>query len=145
MDDHLLRIFKLELQEQSEQALEAARQLDAARTSVAVWSEIQSIISSAANAAKLLWGSQGPGKEREREPLRNVVGVSDNSALRSRDVRNAFEHFDERFEAWYAQSETGNLGIRNIAGPGQIVAPGLVHFGVFNPTTGVSATARRAT
>jgi hypothetical protein len=136
LDDHLLRIFKLELQEQCEQALEAAAELSKPRSEVGVWSEVQSIIISAGNAAKLLWGSQGPEKKLQRKPLRDSVGVGDGWALRSRDVRNAFEHFDERLESWYAQSESKNLAIRNIGDPDLVGFPGLVHFGFFNTKTG---------
>jgi hypothetical protein len=79
--------------------------LETRRGGYGVWSEIQSILVAAGNASKLLWGSSR-GKEEERELLREAAGVADDSPLKSRKIRNAFEHIDERLEDWSEQSAT---------------------------------------
>lgn len=77
----------------------------------------QNILAAAANVSKLLWAS--PPKEkpewlevkdadyeefrtyvlRRAKKLRRVLKVSDDSILKSRRVRNALEHFDDRLDA----------------------------------------------
>jgi hypothetical protein len=56
------------------------------------------------NLSKLLWGSGGKGLDRERAEaeraeLREPLGVTDRTALKSSTVRNRFEHFDQRLIA----------------------------------------------
>ena len=108
MDDHLLTVFKVELKTQCEQASVAAGQLGAALESRSseIWSALQNILTPAGNASKLLWGTRGSEQADQRRPLRDLVGVTDDSPLKSRDVRNAFEHFDERIERWHAAGDT---------------------------------------
>jgi len=79
---------------------------DSRDTTYRTWFALQGILASAANLSKLLWGSDDPRmtqakrdqREAERKALRDSLGVTDESPLKSRRVRNAFEHFDERLE-----------------------------------------------
>ena len=142
MDDHLLTVFKVELKTQCEQASVAAGQLGAALESRSseIWSALQNILTTAGNASKLLWGTRGSEQADQRRPLRDLVGVTDDSPLKSRDVRNAFEHFDERIERWHAAGDTKVFASRNVGPPDAIrVADesSLSHFGTFDPATGV--------
>ncbi len=59
----------------------------------------QNLLTAAANISKALWG----GKERSvaRKILRDRIGISDASPIREVDMRNNYEHFDERLERWW--------------------------------------------
>jgi hypothetical protein len=104
-----------------------------------IWFALQNVLVSAANLSKLLWGSSGK-REHERVALRDSIGVDNTSVLKSLDIRNDFEHFDERIEDWYVrQGQSGYVG-RNIGS-------GVVHiededenegrrFGEYDPSTG---------
>ena len=85
MDNHLLTILKVELLSQAELAQVAGEQLDAARMKKLegrmrrddeFWVALQSILTIAGNASKLLWGSWGnEATAARRQPLRELVGV----------------------------------------------------------------------
>lgn len=83
------------------------------------WQAIHIALVGAANVSLLLWGSGGK-KAESRRPLRESIGVDDNSYLKDLQLRNHFEHFDERLERWWDQSEGRNFGDKNI-GPVNIV------------------------
>jgi hypothetical protein len=102
------------------------------------WLLLQTIVVSAANLSKLLWGTgrnkdEAERREAERKPLRDSVGVHEDSCLRSRHLRNDFEHFDERIECRFSDPDRrrGFVG-RNIGGGPGNVEP----FGHYNPETG---------
>lgn len=101
------------------------------------WFALQNILVAAANLSKLLWGSSGK-REAEREALRNSIGVDNTSPLKSLDVRNDFEHFDERIEDWYVrQGQSIYIG-RNIGGGIYIEDEGEGRrFGEYDPSTGM--------
>lgn len=150
MEDHLLSIFQAELGTQCKFVIMGAQQVNAALKQQSpgtdgVWFGLQSILISASNASKLLWGAGRTDKEAQalheaRRPLRESVGVDDSSPLNSRRVRNSFEHFDERIDDWFKASENHNYVGRNIGPPNMIVidgAPPDDHFGHFDPSTSV--------
>jgi hypothetical protein len=143
MDDHLRLLFKEELREQCRYAAMAAQDLEAAlseRFSPRIWYAIQNILVAAANCAKLLWGSEGPAIEESRQPIRDMAGVDDSSPLKRREVRNAFEHFDEYMVQWFNAGDTKVFVSRNVGPPGAIVIEGQVparEFGHFDPATGI--------
>ncbi len=69
---------------------------------VDVWSAIQSILVAAGNVSKILWPSE---KNAERgEHLRKLLSVDDGNPLKSRKLRNHFEHYDERIQSWFEES-----------------------------------------
>ena len=142
-------IFKRELSFQCELAKMAATQLDAemmggSPRSLHVWAALQSILISAANISKFLWGSGRDRKRLEaaRKPLRELVGIEDGSVLDSTSLRNDFEHFDERIEEW-ASGPSSWAYIARIIGPsnfeavggGDLPLPGT--FGRFYTDTGI--------
>ena len=141
MDSRLLAIFQDELSTQCKFILLGGRHVNAcleAREPMLTWFSLQGMLISAANASKLLWGSR-PQDALERLPLRESVGVTDDSPLRSRRLRNDFEHFDERLEEWFSSSQDHNYLGRNIGDPGGIVIQGRGipddRFGHFDPST----------
>ena len=101
------------------------------------WVALQSILTIAGNASKLLWGSWGnEATAARRQPLRELVGASDNSPLRSRDVRNAFEHFDDEVETWHRAGDIDVYASRQI-GTDAVYPPANSRFGYYNPRTRV--------
>jgi hypothetical protein len=142
VDDHLLKIFQTELGTQCEFILIGGRQVNAyleVRQSQPIWFALQGMLVSAANASKLLWGSRTEEALEVRRQLRESVGVTDESPLSSRRLRNDFEHFDERLERWFGQSQDHNYIGRNIGDPEGIVVVGRGvpddKFGHFDPST----------
>jgi hypothetical protein len=114
MDRRLLRVFQQQVALQSEAVIVAAGHLnnalaehvpfERADTMRAAWIAIQNLLTSAGNVSKALWG-QGGRLATQREPLRASLGVDDASAFRNVLMRNHFEHYDERVDRWWAESE----------------------------------------
>lgn len=145
MDTFVLRIFQREVELQCKFVLASVNELNSAlvlRGHDDVWRQLQTILTASANLSKMFWGSgrteaEREAKEAEREPLRDSLGVGDESPLRDRGLRNDFEHFDERVEKWFASSEHRNYMGRSIGPPNMIV--GLAtgdRFQQFDHTTG---------
>ena len=116
MDPRVLHIFEGE-------AAVQCRFIDAAAVDLAeamgqrdldeVWRHLQSILAAAANLSKLFWSSGGK-RAKQREPLRLSLRVRDDSPLRDTNVRNAFEHFDERLETWAGRPDAWPFVGRNV-------------------------------
>lgn len=68
----------------------------------AFWRSVPVAVGLAANVSKTLWPIPKTSKPRG-EWLRRQLGIGDDAALRSRSVRDAFEHLDERLERWVAE------------------------------------------
>lgn len=69
-----------------------------------VWLNVQSLLIALANVSKVLWPTRQPGK---RQLLRDLLQVKEDSVLKSRELRNHFEHIDERIETWYKEIDKG--------------------------------------
>lgn len=153
MDDRLLGIFKGELETQCEFVLRGQQQIEAAtqqREAMGIWFGIQSILISASNASKLLWGSgKTDAQIKARQRLRDDVEVEDSSPLNDRTVRNSFEHFDERIDAWAQETGADVFLGRNIGLPLAIAVNGQPqsdnHFGHLDLSTGVVTFLNRST
>jgi hypothetical protein len=104
------------------------------RRAAHAWFAAQAILNTSANASKLLWGSRSEGPpvvKDARLRLRSESGVSDRSPLRGRDLRNDFEHIDERIVKWVAGG--GRMfGSRSIdwGDEDDFAPPGTAKFGV---------------
>ena len=73
-----------------------------------VWYSVQAFLSAAANISKLLWpldrrdgAKQFPDRGAH---LRRTLAIEESSLLKNKDLRNHFEHFDERIEEWVPTS-----------------------------------------
>jgi hypothetical protein len=107
-DQALLDLMRREVVRQSRYALIAAEgieywllhydpdEIDPQEAKDRLWSSVQSFLGAAAIVSKLLWGT---GESPIRKSLREALAVDDGSPLRDRELRNTFEHFDERLEA----------------------------------------------
>ena len=110
METMLLRIFQQQVLLQCEFFFIAAQALDASigKPGNVPWFAIEGMLNATANISKALWG-QGGSKGAERKPLRESIGIADNSRLAPTDMRNHFEHFDERLTKWWNQSTRRNF------------------------------------
>jgi hypothetical protein len=80
-----------------------------------IWSAAQSFLVAAGNVSKCLWGiNLDDGARAERRALRISLGVSESSPLKSRSLRNQYEHFDERLAEWHAET-SGNISLIDLS------------------------------
>lgn len=70
--------------------------------------ELQNIITQGAAVSRYFWPVRAKYEARGRE-LMQMYGVTDDSPLRSRELRNAIEHFDERLDEYLADGVVGNV------------------------------------
>lgn len=145
MDSHELMVFKTELKSQCELASIAGTDIrDATGDTHRLWFALQGLLGAAGNASKLLWGSGRNAAEQatiseRRKPLRDFVDVGDDSPLKPRQVRNAFEHWDERIKDWLAAGDVKVYASRNVGPTNAIMVGGMPprHFGNYDPDSGV--------
>lgn len=74
----------------------------------AVLDELQNIIVQGAAVSRYFWPSDKAHEARGRE-LREQFKVTDNSPLKSRDLRNMIEHFDEKLDHYLAKGIVGHI------------------------------------
>ncbi|PAE27925.1 hypothetical protein CHI07_17170 [Paenibacillus sp. 7884-2] len=123
MEQGLQDIFILEIKNQCFNSLKAAKamenELNNPSSAHNFFYHAQSFLVFTANISKLLWGTSD-NYSRKREDLRKSLGIKNNSQLRSRTLRNLFEHFDENLEKWFKQSNEKNYIDLNV-GPTNFV------------------------
>ena len=73
---------------------------------------LQTLVIALGNISKILW----PRKRYERRgvELRTFLEIKDDSALKSRDLRNLFEHFDEKADDWFGAEDRQRFSDRNV-------------------------------
>jgi hypothetical protein len=114
MDIMLLRLFQSQVEFQCRVAISAAVDLNAGLAKLdhtKVFGAIQNLLNAAANISKACWGTKGK-LSVEREPLRDSIGVTDASPLQEVNMRNNFEHFDERLDRWWRIHTSQHSGFR---------------------------------
>lgn len=138
MDTMLLRCFQRQVADNCKMALHGARVINQglqAGEQDAVWVGVPILLTGAANAAKAFWGQKGNLAD-QRAPLRQSLGVNDTSPLKDVDMRNNFEHYDERLDRWWADSPEHNAVDRMIGPPEAIEGvEDLDRFRVYDNTT----------
>jgi hypothetical protein len=99
---------------------------------------IHSLLAAAGNISKALWGGMDhrkPKHAEKRAPIRQLLGVADSSPLYPPlDVRNGFEHFDERVEEYIKINPMvidSNIGTAN-----KLISPARPMLRHYDPTTG---------
>lgn len=125
MDSFLEEQFIRELKIQCSFAAFAFEDIQAALASHdqidRLWFSVQNFLNSAANLSKMLWPIMAKYAYRG-EFFRNKLRIEQDSPLKSREVRNCFEHFDEHVHEWIASLDSHNLIDRNV-GPAKIWCP----------------------
>lgn len=74
----------------------------------AVLDELQNIIVQGAAVSRYFWPSNKAHEVRGRE-LRQQFQVAEDSPLKSRDLRNMIEHFDEKLDHYLAKGIVGHV------------------------------------
>ena len=69
---------------------------------------LQNLILHAAALSRYFWPSRDKHEWRGAQ-LRRALSVGDDSPLKSRDLRNAIEHFDERLDVYLEEGLTGHI------------------------------------
>lgn len=136
MELMLLRVFQHQVALQCKFLLMAAEEVSLGGNVERVFYAVQNLLNAGANISKAFWGPGG-GLALQRKPLRDSIGIADNSPLREVTMRNNFEHFDERLDRWWAESVSHNRADM-IIGPKDRVFVGLEpidEFRIFDPQT----------
>ena len=138
MDAFLLRILQRQIRDQCVFALHAAESINEGlrdNDSDAIFFGIQNFLNASANISKMLWGQAGKRSEARR-PLRQSIGIDDASPLRDVNMRNNFEHMDERIDRWWEISTQKHYADRNI-GPLEMIKGSRLEdvFRIFDPST----------
>jgi hypothetical protein len=74
----------------------------------ALLNQLQNVVLQGAALSRFFWPVRR-GHEARGEQLRTALAVTDVSPLRSRDLRNALEHFDERLDAYLQAGVVGHI------------------------------------
>jgi hypothetical protein len=138
MDTLLLRTFQAQAALQCRYVLLAAQDINNGLKNENIeftFYAIQNLLNASANISKVLWGQAG-SRANERKPLRDSVGITDDSPLRAVTMRNNFEHFDERLEKWRTESPDENyIDLNIVAKETYQHFAEIDRFRAFDPTT----------
>lgn len=74
----------------------------------ALLNQLQNLVLHGAALSRFFWPVR-KGHEARGEQLRTALAVTDASPQRSRDLRNALEHFDERLDAYLQAGVVGHI------------------------------------
>src|SRR5215813_10323845 len=110
MELMLLRSFQRQILLQCKFVMQAAGEMNRGMDTqnvTYIFYAAQNLLNAAANISKALWGSGGE-KAAARKPIRDSVGIGDDSPLRDVVMRNNYEHFDERLEKWWDEYPAHN-------------------------------------
>lgn len=140
MDIFLLRTFQQQVELQCKFMLTAAQELNkalAGHNAEHIFYALQNLLNASANISKALWGPKGNRNlARQRKPLRDSIGIRDDSPLREVTMRNNFEHFDERLDKWWAKSKRHNKADLAVGPPNMFQGfEDIDRFRMFDPVT----------
>ena len=111
MDREHLLLYLWEIEEQCRYALRAWKEVQDPHADVDTepWYSIQALLVAVANVSKFLWPTKKNSLERGKE-LREALSIEDDHPFNSRNMRNRFEHFDERLDSWIASGKGHHYG-----------------------------------
>lgn len=81
------------------------------RENQSIFDSIRMALQFSANVSKVFWPSDSSTARERGRRLRQLTGIADNHALKSRALRNHVEHMDERLDNWTANSPRPFLAI----------------------------------
>lgn len=124
-----LKFYLYLLDQNVADALKSARKVDfavLARDIDQIFSELDRFLVQTSRVSRFFWPAQPSGcspSERKRRQgqsdcrasaLRQALNLGEESALKSRHLRNHLEHADERLDDWVLNSSRRNFADRNI-------------------------------
>jgi hypothetical protein len=74
----------------------------------ALLNNLQNVVIHGAALSRYFWPARN-GHERRAELLKDALQVTENSPLKSRDLRNQIEHFDEKLDTYVSGDIVGNV------------------------------------
>ena len=96
---------------------------------------LQSLLIALGNISKILWPIKKKYENRGIE-LRSTLNIKEDSALKNRDLRNLFEHFDERADDWFAVEDRHRFSDRGVGSMEGVIIPSEKdRLRTFNPET----------
>jgi hypothetical protein len=110
MDLMLLRMFQKQTLFQCRAILISSTHLNEylnKQDTTGIFFSLQNLLNSAANVSKALYGQSGK-YSCKRKPLRDSIGIKNTSVFKTTSMRNHFEHFDERLDKWWKESQRHN-------------------------------------
>lgn len=99
-------LFLREIEFQARIAARAAARLPDGRSDFDrddAWGVIQLILGAAANVSKILWPSPKSPYADRGTMLRALLALDEHHTLFGRELRNHFEHYDDRIDQWLAK------------------------------------------
>lgn len=133
MELMLLRMFQRQALTQAQFVLFAAEDLAAAGSIERIFFALEGLLNAAANLSKAFWGAKGK-KSEERKPLRDSINLFDSSPLQDVNMRNNFQHYDDRVDEWWKKSEHHNCRDMDL-GEKDFPAP-IDNFRIYRRATG---------
>ncbi|MDQ6676199.1 MAG: hypothetical protein M3Z09_02765, partial [Acidobacteriota bacterium] len=99
--------------ERLSEALEKAAQDDSGNAfqtmdTADLLNNLQNIVIQGASLSRYFWPVRA-GHEARAKVLKTALGVTEDSPLKNRDLRNQIEHFDEKLDAYVADGITGYI------------------------------------
>jgi len=102
--------------------------------SEALSSSIHSFLSHCAMVSKFLWSTHIAGEGGE--PIARILGVSDNSPIKSRSFRDTLEHYDRYLKEWVERRGEGINIMDHCVGPkSAVVGSNIIRVRNYDPTT----------
>jgi hypothetical protein len=129
VDDRLLDLYIREVGTQATFALESAHLYKAGVVSAGpvreVFFHLHHFLIHSSNVVKLLFPRAGSSPkarfaEQRAKAIRNRLGITEPLDPSQVNIRNDFEHFDERIDAWVQSSRRHNFADMNIMTKGSI-------------------------
>ena len=111
MEKHAQDIYLREVRQHAKYIKLAKSQLERALEQTdagvddGVFMSLQTLLSSAAMLSKLFWPPGDKVPPARGPHLRELLGVGEESPLRNRRLRDHFEHYDERIDAYAASGQ----------------------------------------
>lgn len=125
MDDFLLRIYLDQAKDECERAFSAISALNEEVSSNGhrdPFGPAQSLVHHAAAVSRIFWPPGGRDKharqraQRRGELLRKAIDIKEGHPVQARNLRDHFEHFDERLDDWAERSKNRNI-VHTLLGP----------------------------
>jgi len=125
MDDHLQSIYLEQVKQECEYCFEAISRMNAIlerHFDGDFFRDALDLVHHAAAVSRIFWPPRSRNKQNRRRAmrrgkfLRDMLGLVGEHPIQDRTLRDHFEHFDERLDAWAEESQNRNI-VQSLIGP----------------------------